>query len=234
MPENISKDKVEAMKMFGANVILQPCVPYSNPNHFLRTAERISKEISNSLWTNQFDNEANFNAHYFGTGPEIWRQTDGKIDAFVCAAGTGGTISGISAFLKEVSKNHVKIFLIDPPGSGLYNYIKTGSILPSEGSTITEGIGISLLTKNFTKAKIDDAIQANNKETLRMVYYLLEKEGLYVGPSAAINVVGAVKVAEKLGPGKVIVTVLCDTGDRYKSTIFNDEYLGKMGLQRSN
>eukprot|EP00002_Diphylleia_rotans_P003140 TRINITY_DN12111_c0_g1_i1.p1 TRINITY_DN12111_c0_g1~~TRINITY_DN12111_c0_g1_i1.p1 ORF type:complete len:338 (-),score=64.57 TRINITY_DN12111_c0_g1_i1:224-1237(-) len=229
MPENVSVEKQDAMKQFGAKVVVQPIVPFSDSRHYVHTAIRISQEETGALYTNQFENEFNGMAHYETTGPEIWRQTKGSIDAFVCASGTGGTISGCSRFLKS-QKSDVKVVLVDCAGSALYSYIKTGE-LKAEGSTLAmEGIGIGRMTANFSTAMIDDAIFCSDSEGVLMAYYLLRHEGIWVGPSAALNVAGAFKVAREMGPGKTIVTILCDGGEKYKSKLYSQQWLQEKGF----
>lgn len=229
MPANTSQEKVDVAKAFGAEVIVCPLVPFSDPNHFYHVAKRLAEQTPGAVWGNQFEGEANNRAHYLTTGPEIWAQADGKVDCFVAAAGTGGTISGVSRYLRERNPG-VKIFLIDPPGSSLANYIETGVMGPAPGSTITEGIGIGRLTSNFKQAKVDKAFRGSDDEAVEMAYYLLRREGVFVGPSAALNVVGAVKAARELGPGHTIVTVLCDGGARYQSKLYNPSWLAEKGF----
>jgi cysteine synthase A len=188
--------------------------------------------MENAIWANQFDNLANRIAHYETTGPEIWEQTDGKVDAWVAATGTGGTFAGVSLFLKEKNPN-IKTVLADPMGSGLYSYVKTGEI-QTEGSSITEGIGNSRVTANMQDVPIDDAIQIDDVEAVRVVYQLLEKDGLFMGGSVGINVGAAVALAKQMGPGHRIVTVLCDSGTRYQSKLFNREWLTERGLLPTN
>lgn len=228
MPNCIGPEKILLQERLGAKIHLQPLVPYTNPLNYARYAETLGKELENGFHTNQFENTANFRAHYSETGPEIYRQTQGKVDAFVCSAGTGGTIAGITAFLKEV-KPSVKTFLIDPDGSCLYEYL-TNNVLKSSGSSFIEGIGIGRITKNFSQAKIDHALRGSDREAVEMAYYLMREEGIYIGSSAALNVVGAVKVAKKLGPGHVVVTILCDSGERYVSKLYNKEWLEQQNL----
>jgi cysteine synthase A len=229
MPSNISQDKQATMRTFGAQVVLCPSVPFADPNHFYQTAKRLSEETPGAVWVNQFENMANSQAHYETTGPEIWAATGGRVDALVVSAGTGGTISGLSRFFKERLPNF-KAFLIDPYGAGLYEYVRSGKIA-SEGSSVAyEGIGIMRLTANFAAARVDGAFRGTDREGVEMCYWLLRNEGLWVGPSAALNVVGAVKVARQLGPGHTIVTVLCDSGSRYQNTVFNKEWLDKHNL----
>lgn len=234
MPVIIAKEKVQLAERFGAQVLLCELVPFTDPRNYARRAATLASEIPGAIHTDQFENLANFRAHYCGTGPEIWRQTQGKIDAFVTSAGTGGTIAGVSAFLKEAAAGlgppgRVQVWLVDPMGSALFNWVNQGRLL-SEGSSEVEGIGIGRITANFKQANLDGAIRCSDQEAIDMCAYLMRNEGLCLGPSAALNVVGAVKMAKKLGPGKTIVTVLCDSGERYTSKIYNDEWLAKMGF----
>ena len=245
-PARISQEKKDEIEVLGAENVVCPNVPFTDPRHFFHTAARLAKERSNCFFTNQFDNEANFKAHFEGTGPEIWEQTGKKIDAFVHSSGTGGTIAGVSTYLKQQNPG-VKIYHLDPCSAATFEYIKTGVRIPSEvegykidllpdvGSspTIAEGIGTARITGQFAKAQIDGAFKVSDKEAVEMAYYLKEYEGLYVGPAAALNVVGAVKAAERLGPGHTIVCVVCDGGARYRSTLFNQEELSKLGLTPS-
>lgn len=222
MPNCIGIEKIDYQKRLGAEVYLQPLVPFTNPENYARKAEIIAKERG-YFFSNQFENISNFQSHFEESGPEIYRQTDGKIDAFVCAAGTGGTISGISAYLKS-KKQSCKTYLIDPSGSVLFNYVTKGELI-SSGSSMIEGIGIGRITTNFSKAQLDDAIQGSDSEAVNMAYYLLKNEGLFIGPSAALNVVGAVKVARKMPAGSTVVTILCDSGERYVSKLYNAAWL---------
>jgi cysteine synthase A len=228
IPETQSREKIDTLRTLGAEVRPVPAVPYRNPNNYVKVSGRLAEEMDNAIWANQFDNVANRRAHYETTGPEIWRQTDGKIDAWVSATGTGGTYAGVSMFLKQ-KNTEVKCVVADPMGSGLYSYVKTGEI-NVEGSSITEGIGNSRITKNMEGAPIDDAIRVDDKEAVRVVYQLLEKDGLFMGGSVGINVGAAVALAKELGPGHTIVTVLCDSGQRYQSKLFNSEFLQSKGL----
>ena len=212
----------------GADLRLVPSKPYKDDGNFVKVAGRLAEEMRNSnnkgvVWANQFDNTANSKGHYETTGREIWEQTDGKIDAFICSSGTGGTISGISNALKEKNKD-IKIYLSDPKGSCLYNFIKNGE-LKSDGSSITEGIGSSRVTKNFENAKIDDAYSVGDNEALPILYNLIEKEGLSLGTSCGINIAGAIRLGKELGPGHTIVTILCDKSDKYQTKLFNKEFL---------
>ncbi|HAN45661.1 MAG TPA: cysteine synthase A [Cyanobacteria bacterium UBA8156] len=229
MPENQSPEKIELLRALGANVRLTPAVPFSNPDNYYHVARRIAEELPNAFWADQFENPANAEAHYQTTGPELWQQTQGELAGVVMAAGTGGTIGGVTAYLKEQNP-HIATYLIDPQGSGLYNYVTTGSFA-AEGSSITEGIGIRRLTANFARARLDGAFQGSDREVVAMAHYLLHHEGLFVGSSAALNVVGAVRLAQQLGPGKTVVTILCDGGNRYQSRLFSASWLAEKGLQ---
>ncbi len=228
IPNTQSQEKIDALRTLGAEVRTVPAVPYKDPNNYVKLSGRIAAEMENAIWANQFDNLANRLAHYETTGPEIWQQTDGKVDAWVAATGTGGTFAGVSMFLK--SKNPaIKTILADPMGSGLYSYFKTGEI-KIEGSSITEGIGTSRITANMENVPVDDAIQINDTEVIRVVYQLLRKDGLFMGGSVGINVGAAVALAKEMGPGHTIVTVLCDGGSRYQSRLYNQEWLATKGL----
>ena len=237
MPETQSQEKKDTLKNIGADLRLVPAKPYKDPNNYVKYSARLADELRHGnnngvVWANQFDNVANAKGHYEGTGKEIWDQTEGKIDGFVCSSGTGGTIAGVSNALKEKNKN-IKIYLSDPKGSALYNYIKNGE-LKSEGNSITEGIGSSRVTKNFENAKIDDAFSINDNEALTILYELIEKEGLSLGTSSGINIVGAIRLGKELGPGKIIVTILCDKSDKYNSKLFNKSFLQEKGLPYPN
>jgi len=232
MPNTQSQEKIDAIRMFGADVRLVPAVPYSNPEQYVHQSERYAKELiangESAFWSHQFDNTANSDWHYQTTGPEIWKQTNGKIDAFAFASGTGGTISGVGRYLKEMNPD-VQIILTDPTGSGLYNYYENGEIKVI-GSSISEGIGNSRITGNMALASVDFAVQIPDEDSLPVMYDLMLYEGLNVGGSTGVNVAGAIKAAEKLGPGKTIVTVLCDTGTRYKNKLANPEFLQERNL----
>ncbi|MEG4342084.1 cysteine synthase A [Microcoleus sp. A003_D6] len=228
IPDNQSQEKIDALKTLGAEVRTVPAVPYKDPNNYVKLSGRLAAEMENAVWANQFDNLANRRAHYETTGPEIWEQTNGKIDAWVTATGTGGTFAGVGMFLKEKNPA-VKIVLADPRGSGLYSYFKTGEI-KTEGSSITEGIGTSRITANMENAPVDDAIQIDDTEAVRVIYQLLRKEGLFMGGSVGINVGAAVALAKQMGPGHTIVTVLCDGGARYQSRLFDRQWLASKGL----
>jgi len=228
IPETQSQEKIDALRTLGAEVRTVPAVPYKDPNNYVKLSGRLASEMDNAIWANQFDNLANRLAHYETTGLEIWAQTDGKVDAWVAATGTGGTFAGVSLFLKEKNPQ-VKCVVADPMGSGLYSYVKTGKI-STEGNSITEGIGNSRITANMENVPIDDAIQIDDPEALRVVYQLLRKDGLFMGGSVGINVGAAVALAKEMGPGHTIVTVLCDSGSRYQSRLFNSEWLASKGL----
>ncbi len=228
IPETQSQEKIDLLRTLGAEVRTVPAVPYRDPNNYVKLSGRTASEMENAIWANQFDNLANRIAHYETTGPEIWEQTEGKVDAWVAATGTGGTFAGVSLYLKEKNPN-IKTVLADPMGSGLYSYVKTGEI-NTEGSSITEGIGNSRVTANMEDVPIDDAIQVDDVEAVRVVYQLLEKDGLFMGGSVGINVGATVALAKQMGPGHTIVTVLCDSGTRYQSKLFNREWLQEKGL----
>lgn len=228
IPDTQSQEKIDLLRTLGAEVRPVPAVPYRDPNNYVRLSGRIAEEMENAIWANQFDNLANRQAHYETTASEIWSQTDGKIDAWVAATGTGGTYAGVSLYLKEKNPN-IKCIVADPMGSGLYSYVKTGEINP-EGSSITEGIGNSRITANMQDVPIDDAIQIDDTEAIRVIYQLLEKDGLFMGGSVGINVGAAVALAKSMGPGHTIVTVLCDGGARYQSRLYNPQWLASKGL----
>jgi cysteine synthase A len=228
IPDTQSQEKIDTLRTLGAEVRLVPAVPYKDPNNYVKLSGRIAEEMDNAIWANQFDNLANRRAHYETTGAEIWAQTDGKIDAWVAATGTGGTYAGVALFLKEKNP-HIQCIVADPMGSGLYSYVKTGEIR-IEGSSITEGIGNSRITANMQGVPIDDALQIDDREAVPIIYQLLRKDGLFMGGSVGINVGAAVALAKQMGPGHTIVTVLCDGGARYQSRLFNREWLAARGL----
>ena len=233
MPETQSQEKKDALNLIGCELKLVPALPYSNPGNYIRQSETLANKLNKSerngvLWANQFDNISNMNGHFDTTGPEIWAQLDGKVDGFTCAVGTGGTLAGVSKYLKE-KKEDVKIFLSDPFGSALYNYYKKDK-LKAEGNSITEGIGQGRITENLKHLVVDDAVRINDKEALEMIFKLLKEEGLFLGGSSGINVCGAIKMAEKLGPGHNVVTILCDSGQRYQSKIWNKSFLKSKDL----
>ena len=229
MPDNQSPEKYALIEALGAEVRRVKTVPYSDPNHYQKVAGRLATELPDAVWANQFDNTANRRAHVETTGPEIWQQTDGRIDAFVAASGTGGTVAGVSEYLKSRSFK-VRTVLADPPGSALYEYIRHGVVKTTGSGSITEGIGIGRVTANMQDAPIDDAVHIEDAETVRYVYRLLREEGLFVSSTSGINVAGAVRVARELGPGHTVVTVLCDNGSKYLSRLFNREWLAQKGL----
>lgn len=229
MPDTQSREKVDLLRTLGAEVRLIPAVPYANPMNYQRQAGRFAETLPNGVWANQFDNVANRQAHYESTGPEIWAQTNGHVDAFVAATGTGGTLAGVARFLKE-REPEVRIVLADPMGSALYNWVKTGQTAMSPGPSITEGIGNSRVTENLAGTPIDDAIQVDDQAMVTMVYRQMREEGWFFGSSTGINLCAAVEVARKLGPGHTIVTILCDSGAKYQSRLFNREFLASKGL----
>ncbi len=233
IPETQSREKKDMLRLCGADVREVPAVPYRNPDNYVHVSGRLAKELAETepngvLWANQFDNVANRRAHYEGTGPEIWEQTDGQVDGFVCAVGTGGTLAGIAQALKE-RKPEIVIAIADPLGAALFNYYKHGE-LKSEGSSITEGIGQGRITANLEGAPIEQAFQIPDHEALPVIFDLLKYEGLCLGGSSGINVAGAIRLARQLGPGHTIVTILCDYGTRYQSKLFNPEFLREKGL----
>ncbi len=229
MPDNQSPEKVDILKTLGAEVRVVPTVPYTNELNYQKQAGRYAQSLDAAVWVNQFDNTANRLAHYESTGPEIWEQTEGLVDVFVCSVGTGGTIAGVSKYLKQQREN-AQLVLLDCIGSALYNFITTGTATMSEGTSITEGIGNSRITDNLAGAKIDWALQISDQDMVSMVYRLLREEGWLFGSSSGINVCGAIEVARRLGPGHTIVTVLCDGGGKYQSSLFNSEWLAGKGF----
>lgn len=228
IPDTQSQEKIEALRTLGAEVRTVAAVPYKDPNNYVKLSGRLAAEMENAIWANQFDNLANRRSHYETTGKEIWQQTDGKVDVWVTSTGTGGTLAGVAMYLKEKNPA-IKTVLADPMGSGLYSYIKTGET-HAQGSSITEGIGNSRVTANMEGAPIDDAIRIEDPECVRVVYRLLREEGLFVGGSSGINVAAAVQLAKQLGPRHTIVTILCDSGTRYQSRLFNREWLATKHL----
>lgn len=230
VPETQSQEKIDYLRALGAQVRTVPARPYRDPDNYIKIAARLTKEMDNAVWANQFDNTANRDFHYATTGPEIWSQTDGGVDAFVAAVGTGGTLAGVARYLKE-RKPGTRIVLADPTGSGLYHYVKTGEARVEGPSSITEGIGNSRVTANLAGAEIDDAVVIDDQECVATVYRLLREEGLFVGGSTGINVAAAARLARELGSGHVIVTVLADGGARYLSRLFNPAWLQQRGLK---
>ncbi len=234
IPDTQSQEKKDTLRLCGAELVEVPAVPYSNPNNYVKVSGRLADQLAKSepngaVWANQFDNVANRDGHLQTTGPEIWNQTDGKVDGFTCAVGTGGTLAGVGIALKERNRS-IKIALADPFGAALYSYYTTG-VLKSEGSSITEGIGQGRITKNMEGAPIDIAYQIPDTEAVALVFDLLEHEGLCLGGSSGINIAGAIRLARELGPGHTIVTVLTDYGTRYQTKLFNPEFLRSKGLQ---
>ena len=229
MPDNQSPEKFRLLEMLGVQLHKVPTVPYSNPNQYQKVAGRLAASLPNAIWANQFDNTANAEAHLQTTGPEIWEQTSGGVDAFVASAGTGGTIAGVSAYLKA-RKPSVRCVLADPPGSSLYEHVRNGQLKATGSGSITEGIGIGRVTANFASAQLDDAVHVEDLETVRFVYRLLEEDGLLLGSTSGINVAAAVRVARELGPGHTVVTVLCDGGAKYQSRVFKPEWIAPKGF----
>ncbi|MGO9802884.1 MAG: cysteine synthase A [Steroidobacteraceae bacterium] len=229
MPDNQSPEKYRLLEMLGAQVHKVPAVPYSNPNQYQKVAQRLAAALAGAIWSNQFDNTANRATHLATTGPEIWAQTGGQIDAFVAATGTGGTLAGVAEFLKS-RKRAVRCVLADPPGSSLYEYFRSGTLKATGSGSITEGIGIARVTANLKDAPIDSAVHVPDTDTVSCVYRLLTEEGLFLGSTSGINVAATLKVACELGPGHTIVTVLCDGGAKYQSRLFNRVWLEEKGL----
>ncbi len=228
MPDTQSREKMDTLRALGAHLVLVPPAPFANPGHFVHTSRRIAEETPGAVWANQFDNIANRKAHIMGTAEEIWEQTGGTVSGFTCAAGTGGTIAGVGMGLKARNEN-VVIALTDPYGAALYNYYAHGE-LRAEGSSVAEGIGQSRITANLDGAPIDTQFRITDEEGLHWVARLLREEGLCLGLSSGINVAGAIALAKQIGPGKTIVTILCDTGFRYLSTLYNPDWLRSKGL----
>jgi cysteine synthase A len=234
MPNTQSQEKKDALKLCGAELREVPAVPYKDPNNYVHVAKRTAEELAATephgvLYANQWDNHANRDGHTASTGPEIWEQTAGTVDGFTCAVGTGGTLAGVGAYLKQRNPN-VVIAAADPLGAAVYNWIKTGEVKPSQGGSVSEGIGQGRVTGNLDGARIDDAFQIPDAEMLPVLYDLVQSEGLLLGGSSGINVAGAIRLARELGPGKTIVTVLCDSGSRYQSKLYNPEFLRAKGL----
>ena len=237
IPKTQSIEKKETLKKLGAELIEVEAVPYNNPKNYIKQSKEIAENLNKTsskgvYWANQFDNIINTEAHIRTTAEEIWNQTAGTIDGFTCAVGTGGTLAGVSIGLKDRNKN-IKIALSDPMGSSLYSHIKNNK-LENSGSSITEGIGTGRITKNFEKALVDEAFQTNDTEALNIIYDLIEKQKIVLGGSSGINIAGALKLAKQMGPGKTIVTILCDHGRRYASKIFNKEFLKSKNLPIPN
>ena len=237
IPDTQSQEKKDAIKFSGADLIEVPAVPYKDNNNYIKYSGKLAEELNKKLekgafWANQFDNIANQKAHISTTGPEIWSQTNGKIDAFICAIGTGGTLSGVGSFLKSKNKE-IKIGLADPMGAAMYNFFKNGE-LKAEGSSITEGIGQGRVTENIKDMCLDYPFRVEDEEALKILYDLIEFEGLFLGLSSGINIAGAKKLAKKLGEGKTIVTILCDLANRYQNKMFNASFLKENNLPIPN
>ena len=233
MPETQSQEKKDALRVCGADLRLVPAVPYRDPGNYVRYSERLAEELRQTeegggIWANQFDNTANRMGHYNTTGPEFWEQTDGQIDGFICAVGSGGTLAGTAAFLREKNPN-IKIGIADPMGSALYEHYTNGN-LKSEGGSVSEGIGQGRITANLEGLEVDFPVQVTDAEAMPILFDLLDKEGLLLGGSSAINVAGAAAMAREMGPGHTICTILCDSGQRYQSKIWNPEFLRAKGL----
>jgi cysteine synthase A len=233
IPETQSREKKEMLRLCGAELVEVPAKPYKDPGNYVHVSRRLAEELAGkepkgAIWANQFDNVANRQGHYETTGPEIWEQTGGRVDGFICAVGSGGTLGGVALALKERRKD-VVIGLADPPGAALYSYYTTGE-LKAEGSSITEGIGQGRITKNIEGTPIDVAFQIPDSESIPLCFELFEQEGFCVGPSSGVNVAGAIRLGKQLGPGHVIVTVLCDYGTRYSSKLFNPDFLRSKDL----
>jgi cysteine synthase A len=234
IPDTQSQEKKDMLRLCGAELREVPAVPYKNPENYVHVSRRLAEELAKSepngaIWANQFDNVANRQGHYETTGPEIWQQTDGKVAGFICAVGTGGTLAGIGLYLKERNKDIV-IGLADPMGAALYNFYKFGE-LKAEGSSITEGIGQGRITANLEGAPVDAPFQIPDREAIPYVFDIFEQEGLCLGPSSGVNMAGAVRLAEQLGPGHIIVTILADYGTRYASRLYNPAFLREKDLQ---
>ncbi|KAF8894141.1 tryptophan synthase beta subunit-like PLP-dependent enzyme [Infundibulicybe gibba] len=236
MPNTQSQEKIDLLQMLGADVRPVPAVAYDHPENYNHQARDYAKELPNAIWTDQFDNTANASAHYASTGPEIWDQTGGDLDGFICATGTGGTLAGVGQYLQERSRGKTQIWLADPPGSVLNSYVNSGGkLIERTGSSITEGIGQGRITNNLGTIvnKLSGAFTVPDEKSIRMVYDLLDTEGLYLGASSALNVVAAVELALKLGKGSKVATVLCDGAYRYQSRLFSKAWLKTKGLQDS-
>ena len=233
MPDTQSQEKKDALRISGADLRLVPARPYKDPNNYVRYSESLADELDKThpggvIWANQFDNVANRQAHFDTTGPEIWNQTKGQIDGFICAVGSGGTLGGISQYLKSQNPK-IQIGLADPAGAALHHYYTHGE-LKSEGNSITEGIGQGRITKNLEDIQIDRSYRVEDTEALPIIFDLMKDEGLYMGGSSGVNICGAIKMAQDLGPGHTIVTILCDSGQRYQSKVWNPEFLREKGL----
>ena len=230
MPDNQSPEKFAILRTLGVELELVKPVPYADPNHYQKVAQRRAGEIPGAIWANQFDNTANRDGHYSTTGPEIWRDTAGRVDAFVAASGTGGTFGGAATFLKERGGTALRTVLADPQGSALYRWVKSGELKAEGPGSITEGIGIGRVTANLKDAPIDDAVHVTDAEAVATVHRLLREEGLFLGSAAGVNVAAAVRVAREMGPGHRIVTILCDSGHKYQSRLYDRAWLESRGL----
>jgi cysteine synthase len=228
IPDDQSQEKIDMLRALGADVRVVPAAPFTDDANYYHDARRTAKDTPNSIWADQFNNTANWRGHFESTGPEIWDQTHGKIDAFVCACGTGGTFAGVSAYLKE-RDSQIRTVLADPMGSALYSYVKTGT-LDVEGDSVSEGIGIKRITENFKHAKPDDAVRVDDLAMIEMAHYLVREEGLLLGGSAALNVTAAARIAKTLPAGATVVTILCDGGARYMSRLYNPAWLAENSL----
>ncbi len=233
MPRTQSQEKKDAIRLLGAELIEVDAAPYANPNNYVRYSGRLAEDLAKSepngaIWANQFDNQANRRAHYATTGQEIWQQTGGKLDGFICAVGSGGTLGGVSLALKEKNAK-IQIGIADPGGAALYEYYKNGE-LKAEGTSITEGIGQGRITANLEGIEVDQAYRIQDDEALTVLFDLVEQEGLCLGGSAGVNVAGAIRLAKDLGPGHTVVTILCDYGNRYQSKLYNPDFLRGKGL----
>jgi cysteine synthase A len=233
IPDSQSQEKKDMLRLCGARLMEVPPAPYKDPGNYVRVSERVAAELADKepegvLWANQWDNLANRQAHVEGTGPEIWQQTEGRVDGFVCAVGTGGSLAGIASYLK--SRNpRITTALADPPGAAMYSYFTSGE-LKADGSSITEGIGQGRVTRNIAEAPVDKAYRIPDEESVQVVFDLLKEEGICIGGSAGVNVAGAIRLARDMGPGHTIVTLLCDSGTRYQSKLFNPAFLRSKGL----
>ncbi|KAF8629125.1 hypothetical protein AX17_005711 [Amanita inopinata Kibby_2008] len=236
MPDTQSQEKIDLLRMLGTDVRPVPAVPYDNPKNYNHQARDFAHSLQNAIWTNQFDNTANARIHYNTTGPELWDQTQGNLDGFICATGTGGTLAGAGRFLKEISKGRVQLWLADPPGSVLTSYFNSGGkLIERSGSSITEGIGQGRLTDNLATIAnyIDGAFTVPDEKSIAMVYEILDVEGLYLGASSALNIVAAVELAQMLGRGSKVATILCDGAYRYQSRLFSKKWIHLKGLDHA-
>ena len=232
VPDNMSQEKIDGLRAMGADVRLVPEKPYKDPANYIHVSRRVAEQTKNAFWANQFDNLANRDAHYRTTGPELWHQTNTKITGFVSSIGTGGTLAGVSLFLKEQNQR-IEVVCADPYGAAMWSWIKHGHTRINDGDSVAEGIGQSRVTRNLEGIEVDDAYRIPDREGIEMLYHLLLAEGLFLGMSSAINVCGAVKLAKSGGPGQVIATILCDAGSRYVSRLYNARWLQAKGLTPS-